>query len=125
MRTLGMTMSKLPLFVWSVLFTAILLVMTLPVLSANLKKILADWNHTICWELLIYSNISIILVILRQSAGNLQVLQACINKLINLLTVNLKLEILRDYTYEFICFFWNLWNKILNLIDTPLGGVFK
>ena len=52
MRTLGMTMSKLPLFVWSVLFTAILLVMTLPVLSANLKKKLADWNHTICWELL-------------------------------------------------------------------------
>lgn len=52
MRTLGMTMSKLPLFVWSVLFTAILLVMTLPVLSANLKKILADKNHTICWELL-------------------------------------------------------------------------
>lgn len=111
MRTLGMTMSKLPLFVWSVLFTAILLVMTLPVLSANLKKTLADWNHTICWELLIYLIISIILIltkILRQSAGNLQILQVCINKWINLLTAYLmnKLEILRDYTYEFICFFF-------------------
>ena len=108
MRTLGMTMSKLPLFVWSVLFTAILLVMTLPVLSANLKKILADWNHTICWKLLIYLVLIKILIIkeLRQSAGNLQTLQVCINKWIDLLTIKNLLEILRDYTYEFICFFF-------------------
>lgn len=46
-------------------------------------------------------------IILRQSAGNLQNLQVCINKLIYLLTAYLinKLKILRDYTYEFICFF--------------------
>ena len=44
MRTLGMTMSKLPLFVWSVLFTAILLVMTLPVLSAGITLLLMDRN---------------------------------------------------------------------------------
>ena len=44
MRTLGMTMSKLPLFVWSVLFTAILLVMTLPVLSAGVTLLLMDRN---------------------------------------------------------------------------------
>lgn len=116
MRTLGMTMSKLPLFVWSVLFTAILLVMTLPVLSAN-PIILAGLNHTICWELLINLIIIKFLIELRQSAGNLQILKICINKLINLLTAYLyknifnKLKILRDYTYEFICFFSN--NKIL------------
>lgn len=44
MRTLGMTMSKLPLFVWSVLFTAILLVMTLPVLSGGITLLLMDRN---------------------------------------------------------------------------------
>lgn len=44
MRTLGMTISKLPLFVWSVLFTAILLVMTLPVLSAGVTLLLMDRN---------------------------------------------------------------------------------
>lgn len=44
MRTLGMTMSKLPLFVWSVLFTAVLLVMTLPVLSAGITLLLMDRN---------------------------------------------------------------------------------
>lgn len=113
MRTLGMTMSKLPLFVWSVLFTAVLLVMTLPVLSANLYNKLAGLNHTICWKLLCIYDISILFILikyitLRQSAGNLQKLQVCINKWKNLLVANLginKLEILRDYTYEFICFF--------------------
>lgn len=44
MRTLGMTMSKLPLFVWAVLFTAILLLMTLPVLSAGITLLLMDRN---------------------------------------------------------------------------------
>ena len=44
MRTLGMTMSKLPLFVWAVLFTAILLVMTLPVLSGGITLLLMDRN---------------------------------------------------------------------------------
>ena len=130
MRTLGMTMSKLPLFVWSVLFTAILLVMTLPVLSANLKKILADWNHTICWKLLIYLVLIKILIIkeLRQSAGNLQTLQVCINKWINLLTIKNLLEILRDYTYEFICFFLKKEKEykkemiLINKFPPPLRG---
>lgn len=54
---------------------------------------------------------------LRQSAGNLQIFAVCINKLINLLTAYLnnifnKSKILRDYRYEFICFFNNN-NKIL------------
>merc|ERR1712217_561123 len=42
MRCPGMTMFKLPLFVWSVLVTAFLLFLTLPVLSGALLMVLAD-----------------------------------------------------------------------------------
>ncbi|YP_008475087.1 cytochrome c oxidase subunit 1 (mitochondrion) [Ogataea philodendri] len=44
MRTLGMTMAKLPLFVWAVMFTAILLLLSLPVLSAGVTLLLMDRN---------------------------------------------------------------------------------
>ena len=44
MRTLGMKMSNIPLFVWSVMFTAVLLVLTLPVLSAGITLLLMDRN---------------------------------------------------------------------------------
>lgn len=44
MRTLGMTMAKLPLFVWAIMFTAILLLLSLPVLSAGVTLLLMDRN---------------------------------------------------------------------------------
>ncbi|CCA41186.2 cytochrome c oxidase subunit 1 (mitochondrion) [Komagataella phaffii CBS 7435] len=44
MRTMGMTMSKLPLFVWAVVFTSILLLLSLPVLSAGVTLLLLDRN---------------------------------------------------------------------------------
>jgi len=44
MRTIGMTMSKLPLFVWAVVFTSILLLLSLPVLSAGVTLLLLDRN---------------------------------------------------------------------------------
>ncbi len=44
MRTLGMTMTKLPLFVWAVMFTSILLLLSLPVLSAGITLLLMDRN---------------------------------------------------------------------------------
>lgn len=44
MRTIGMTMTKLPLFVWAVFFTAILLLISLPVLSAGVTLLLMDRN---------------------------------------------------------------------------------
>nr|YP_003127077.1 Cox1p [Brettanomyces bruxellensis]ACU32847.1 Cox1p [Brettanomyces bruxellensis] len=44
MRTLGMTMTKLPLFVWSIIFTASLLLITLPVLTAGITLLLLDRN---------------------------------------------------------------------------------
>ena len=48
MRAPGMTMHKLPLFVWAIFVTAILLLLSLPVLAGELAPAL---NLAVCWEL--------------------------------------------------------------------------
>lgn len=44
MRTNGMTMHKMPLFVWAIFITAFLLLLSLPVLSAGVTMLLLDRN---------------------------------------------------------------------------------
>lgn len=73
-----MTMHRLPLFVWAVFITAILLILSLPVFAGKPKERVPALNLAICWKLYkLYT----------QSAGNWLILKG--------------FRILRDYTLGF------------------------
>ena len=104
MRTNGMSLHKLPLFVWAIFVTAILLLLALPVLAGGFAPAL---NLAICWELL--NNLT-------QSAGNLLELKI--------------LGILRDYTPEIICYsnlplILSINNKAESKIGSYLAGLIE
>lgn len=44
MRAVGMKLTQMPLFVWSIVYTAILVVLAVPVLAAALVMLLTDRN---------------------------------------------------------------------------------
>lgn len=44
MRAPGMTLHKMPLFVWAMLFQSIIIIMALPVLAGRITMILTDRN---------------------------------------------------------------------------------
>jgi Cytochrome C and Quinol oxidase polypeptide I len=78
MRAPGLGMHQIPLFVWSVLITAFLLLFSLPVFAGDPSKIIAPANPAICWDLSPQS---------RQSAGK---------------RFSIEYAILRDYTPEVV-----------------------
>lgn len=102
LRAPGIDLVSLNLYVWSLVITAVLLILALPVLAGNL--ILPALKLAICWEHLIY---------LSQSAGNLYYLN--------------DLGILRDYTPTLICLSTSfpIFISSKNMLGSYLAGLIE
>jgi hypothetical protein len=107
MRTNGMSLHKLPLFVWSIFVTAILLLLALPVLAGkfynvNTLYIVPALNLAICWKHFFNFFLE------SQSAGNFidlnlfMILREYMPEMICCNNLILKLNLKRDYSDQSI-----------------------
>lgn len=84
MRTNGMSMHKLPLFVWAVFITAFLLLSSLPVLTAGVTMVLLDRNFNtsffevagggdpVLYQHLFFPSLLILLIIIKYDKENIK-----------------------------------------------------
>lgn len=82
MRAPGMTLHKMPLFVWAMLFQSIIIVMAIPVLAGEFAPAL---NLAVCWKTLkLEVLVQTVTIFVDVTMGNQQVTYDCLNYLGNL-----------------------------------------
>ena len=102
MRAPGMTLHKMPLFVWSMLFQAIIIIMAMPVLAGEIVPAI---NLAVCWDALKLEVLINIVTIFRDvTMGNQQVTFNISSILGNLNDCAPELSIYNVNRMSFLCF---------------------
>lgn len=102
MRAPGMTLHKMPLFVWSMLFQAIIIIMAMPVLAGEIAPAL---NLAVCWEALkLEVLVKTVTIFVDVTMGNQQVTFNILSILGNLNDCAPELSIYNVNKMSFLCF---------------------